>query len=755
MNSRDFTPLDPRTGIIKEFEGLDRVEKAVLKHLRTVLVEDPFWVSGKGPVRLARDSYNQQCPMHCMLDLAGYGSRGQVWLASVTATAQADLLEAHGVTHVYSAGYQKMQTRDFQRFTFLPVHDGTGLMAGDISLDAVLRELRELIDLVMKGYRVCICCRNGAHRSALLCALLLLMLTGRRPGDIAQYMCRLRSIVDLRSAPPNRQLGTPLEFLEQHAQAVSAFRQKTKGPVLSLNQVVNKSAFRGMCANLMAAQPALGSGSMEPVRLQEGPHLQAKSQPKAKAKDKGKGKGEPKAKVKVKAMPKFQPKQDAEGSGGSPGMAQPVPAMPEAGSSGGSPGEAAPTSAEQPEQAKQAEAASALASAAAASAGVKREGADAAAAEASGKKAKTELGAAPAAAASLEPSADPAASANLAPSAAPATAAMPEPEAKKPKTEAEAAASTETETARNASLMKEVVGTLVAMHKRVRELAERESARSSSAATSLEEEVDFDPDDAEVDVDAACAGMGPESKELLDLLLKEQRRLSSQLEELATKKEADSSEAELLERAWKAVRDQDPLAAEAALRKLTPRAVSGMRDVAGVTPLHVAARERWLGLTGYLLEVAPGMACAVTGERQPPHWTPFMSLANSPKAQDGAVADREWEVVALLLQHMDMDALNVQSGTGATATHMGVPKGNHALVEQLLWRLYELGGWKAVEHHLGLANNSGKSALDLAFRSNTAFARRLQNEWWAPSYTPPPAQDERWYAWRQRKGSGR
>ena len=122
-----------------------------------------------------------------------------------------------------------------------------------------------------------------------------------------------------------------------------------------------------------------------------------------------------------------------------------------------------------------------------------------------------------------------------------------------------------------------------------------------------------------------------------------------------------------------------------------------------------------------------------------------MSLANMPKAKDAAVADRETEIVRLLLQHMPVEALNTQSGTGASVTHLAVPKGNHALTEQVLWALYSKGGWSAVEHHLGLANHMGKSALDLALRSNVAFAKVLRDQWWAVSLTPAPSTDERDY----------
>ena len=108
-------------------------------------------------------------------------------------------------------------------------------------------------------------------------------------------------------------------------------------------------------------------------------------------------------------------------------------------------------------------------------------------------------------------------------------------------------------------------------------------------------------------------------------------------------------------------------------------------------------------------------------------------------------------MVRMLLEHMPLEAINIQSGTGATVTHLAVPKGNRLLTELVVWSIYNKGGWEAVSEHLSLPNQMGKSALDLALRSNMALARMLRNDWWAVSLTPAPAADERDYSRRWRK----
>ena len=141
-----FPPLDPRAEILKDFSVDKASDKQAVKRLRAVLVEDQFSLNANLALKLARDSYNAKCPMHLVLDASSYGSRGQLWLASVAATSRAEVLEAAGISHIYPAGYQKQQTRD-KRFTFFPTHDGTGVVAGDVSFSNVLQQLHSICDL--------------------------------------------------------------------------------------------------------------------------------------------------------------------------------------------------------------------------------------------------------------------------------------------------------------------------------------------------------------------------------------------------------------------------------------------------------------------------------------------------------------------------------------------------------------------------------------------------------------------------------
>ena len=229
-----FPPLHPRTEILKDFSVDKASDKQAVKRLRAVLVEDQFSLNAN----LA----------HLVLDASSYGSRGQLWLASVAATSRAEVLEAAGISHIYSAGYQKQQTRD-KRFTFFPTHDGTGVVAGDVSFSNVLQQLHSICDLVLRGYRVVLCCKNGAHRSAMMMALLLMLMTGRGPGDVSNYLVRLRTIVDMNSPPPRRrELGSGLAFLEEKQDVIRQFRQKARVPVLSLNEIVSRRGFRSFLA---------------------------------------------------------------------------------------------------------------------------------------------------------------------------------------------------------------------------------------------------------------------------------------------------------------------------------------------------------------------------------------------------------------------------------------------------------------------------------------------------------------------------
>ena len=86
--------LDPREAVLERFD-LAASSKVAIKQLKNHLIEDLYTPQANVALRLARDSYNRRCPMHLVLDVSKYNSRGQLWLASVEATSSPALLEAH------------------------------------------------------------------------------------------------------------------------------------------------------------------------------------------------------------------------------------------------------------------------------------------------------------------------------------------------------------------------------------------------------------------------------------------------------------------------------------------------------------------------------------------------------------------------------------------------------------------------------------------------------------------------------------
>ena len=314
-------------------------------------------------------------------------------------------------------------------------------------------------------------------------------------------------------------------------------------------------------------------------------------------------------------------------------------------------------------------------------------------------------------------------------------------------------------------VLKEVFLSLRSMRRRVREaglkLGFGTTSSASAAPNSFEEEVDYGADDEEEDeedlaqIAEAVARNESTTREVLELLFAEQQKLNERLESLLSRQqEPERAVADRVEQAWAALRSKDASSASDFFRELDDATVQSMRDVAGMNPLHLVARERWYGMSYTLIGRCPSLCNEVSLQRQPPNWTPLMSLANQPKAT-GAEAKREYEILVVMLPAMTTDALMTQSGTGATCTHLAVSKGNLELVRQVLWELWSRD--RALpRRHLELANSMGKSAVDVAFRNNADFARYLQDYWQGPVYTERPAWDERGYAYAWRgKGKGR
>ena len=494
-----FTAHDPRRRLLNNVEW-EACEKRGLKQLQAVLVEDLFSVQARQTLRLARDSYNEKGPMHLMLDFSRFGSRGQLWLAGINATSRAEVLESNGITHIWAAGYQRQQTQD-ARFQFYPCYDGTGVMAGDITFSEVLRHLVLASHLLLRGYRFVICCRNGAHRSALLVGLLLMLLTGRGPGDIHEYMKKLRCLVDLTSKPPNRkEVGRPIDFMEAKKDEINACRQKERIPICGLNEVLSKDAFMALASNVLKdardlrkpAHPVLPP----PVRLQPAPGQSApvqltpavKSESGSLEKKGGEDNDEGESGQGSAAEPKTE--VDAGTAGDSEQAAKKLKTEEGVGIAGGG---GAQTPSAEPEQAPK----KPKAEADAGTAGVVL-------------KTKAEAGA-DAASSSTDPS------------------------AKKQKTEVDM-----------------LLSTLLSMRKNLLQLARVNSEKSAEGGRTFEEEVDYG-DDEDVDVEVASQVLlagDEQSRQLLELLNEEQRRLAEQLEEALAKRTAEVTEEELVETAW-------------------------------------------------------------------------------------------------------------------------------------------------------------------------------------------------------------
>lgn len=763
-----FPSCDPRRWLLSRAVGEEFRDRRIQKLLRSVLLQDPYGGQVKA-LRHCRDSYNERHTMHAMLHLAPFNSRGQIWLGGLAASSNAALLEEAQISLIWPASSSKDMTRA-AIFEVYPVTDGTGVMAGDLPLEPILQRVAEVAKKVLAGSGLLVCCRNGAHRSSLILLIILMFMTGRRPGQLADYMQRLRNIVDVWSSPPKRPELHALKFCDSIYDKVVKFRKTVNFPQVQPNDIMTPQQYWDMARGFGIHLPPAIPGDIAKACV-EGRVIPPEEKGKGRRPgEKGKGKKDP-------AKGSWQPKE-----GASKGAGLPPP-----------PPNAQAKIEELLEERSAAHAASQASGAAGAGAVgldvlAERDGSkasvgkeEAAAEEPEQEKAAAEEKPAKEEPAVEEPEQDKAAKEEPAQGkaareesgtreAAPVTkevgskrkdppAEQVEEEVKKVKSDTE-------------EVLREVFLSLKKMRRRVKEAGANLASRATSSApggpsSSFEEEVDYGADDEEDDEDLAQTAQAvardeATTREVLELLFAEQQKLNQRLESLLSRQqEPEEAVADRVEKAWAALRSKDASAAGDLLADLSDATLQSMRDVAGMNPLHLVARERWYGLTYTLVGRCPSLCNEVSGQRQPPNWTPLMSLANQPKAS-GAAVKREYEVVQVLLPAMTTDALMTQSGTGASACHLGVSKGNLELVRQLLWELWTRNP-QLPRQHLQLANSMGKSAVDVAFRNNADFARYLQDFWGGPVYTERPAWDERSYAyaWRQsssgsgRKGKGR
>ena len=175
-----FSPPGPRHELLKAAQGEELRDRKVVKLLRSVLVEDLYGGTTVRALSWCRDSYNDAHCMHPVLDLAPVGSKGKVWLGSVKASSNADLLEQNQILYIWPASYNPRQTQDLRKFRILPVTDGTGVMASDLELQPIMDRMLDVAQKVLQqGLSLLVCCKNGAHRSSFMLLLLLMFMSGR------------------------------------------------------------------------------------------------------------------------------------------------------------------------------------------------------------------------------------------------------------------------------------------------------------------------------------------------------------------------------------------------------------------------------------------------------------------------------------------------------------------------------------------------------------------------------------------------
>lgn len=220
---------------------------------------------------------------------------------------------------------------------------------------------------------------------------------------------------------------------------------------------------------------------------------------------------------------------------------------------------------------------------------------------------------------------------------------------------------------------------------------------SPSGQTEQDDAPDFDPDDAPVvdEVEKSCQNSTVQEMARLVELLSEQRAFLEKMQRESEAREAAEEDKKLLED----IHGGKFAEARSKIEIMLPDQLVAVADTAGMTALHHAVRVGALSLVFLLLERAPVLATAVTKlDRNPPGWTALMVLANKPPAE------YDPQMCAALVSHMDLDSLNVRSGTYATVSHLCVSRGNLAMFKKVMYRVNDLSGQKGCFSHLMLQN---------------------------------------------------
>lgn len=195
--------------------------------------------------------------MSLVFDMAAFspGCGGKLWLGGEAAASNLQLLRKNKITYLAPAASKpcSAQSMDIKQLT---VVDGTGIANNDIPFEKIMTVVDQIVEALVAGHSVLIYCRNGAHRSATLCSVVLLrMLSDARPNDIHVFLNSARNIVDLESrAPPTkyRQVSTrPIDALAGLSERVRAVALPAGFvPLDHPNELLTPIGFRRRCLEL-------------------------------------------------------------------------------------------------------------------------------------------------------------------------------------------------------------------------------------------------------------------------------------------------------------------------------------------------------------------------------------------------------------------------------------------------------------------------------------------------------------------------
>ena len=210
--------------------------------------------------------------MHLVFSLSNGAS---VWLGGGDASGDLNTLMQNKISAILAGAAYPRPAQD-PSIADLGTFDGTGLVEGTVSLEQLLKTFRSILRLLITGGSVLLSCRNGAHRAATLCALLLMWLTGEDADVCSQYLTLLRSIVDLESHHPSAKRNplaqTPLEWLRGVHRQVQEDRRQCELELgvlqgMHLNELLEPKAWEQRLALGFARAEAGEAGGVTCLRI--------------------------------------------------------------------------------------------------------------------------------------------------------------------------------------------------------------------------------------------------------------------------------------------------------------------------------------------------------------------------------------------------------------------------------------------------------------------------------------------------------